>query len=168
MPMNRKRGRRRYRSNPNRGGGRRLFGFQLPPMGDVLFTGAGLIGPNLVSAQILKILPTSLTLKADGTPNTLVIWATKIISVLLPSWLLRRFVNPRAGTAFLIGGSAGLALDALKTYAPGIIPGIGYQPLLGAYFQRPAAQIPFQRPGPRGLPTQVAEAPERLSPQARF
>jgi hypothetical protein len=172
MPMlNRKRGRRRARRNPGLLGGRSMsiLGFQMPPMDAVLFTAAGLIGPGLVSTQILSFIPASWKTNADGTPNQLTMWATKIASVLIPAFLIRRFINVRAGNLFLIGGSAGLAMDALKTFAPGLIPGlngIGSQPLLGAYFQQPRAVSNFPRQA--RVPAMIADAPDRLSPQGRF
>ena len=152
---------RRYKRNPGM-----LGGFALPPMQDVLFTTAGLIGPGMVSAQLLKVLPTSLTSSAIAQ------WAVKAVSVFLPGMLIRKFVNQRAGNLFMVGGSAGLAMDAIRTFAPGIIPGLGSQPLLGSYFGRPVGPgqqiVPFARPRQGGLPSQIADAPERLSPQGRF
>lgn len=160
-------------------GGRSFLGFQLPPMDAVLFAAAGLIGPGLVSNQLLGtpatataaakpgLLPASWLVGSDGKPNQITLWLTKIASVLLPAWAIRKFISPKAGTMFLIGGSAGLALDAIKTFAPGIIPGLGSQPLLGAYFDQPRAVANFPRPVNR-LPGMIADAPSRLSPQERF
>ena len=95
-----------------------------------VYTAAGLIGPNLVSKQILTFVPASWKQNADGTPNQLTIWATKILSVLLPAWAIGRFIDRRAGSLFLIGlierrdrTIAGLGIDsvlALLTYAGGI------------------------------------------------
>lgn len=164
FPMNRrKRGHRRaFRRNPS------FLGFSLPPMDAVLYTAVGFIGPNIVSNQLLGYLPASVTKNADGTPNQLTIWATKLASVFVPAYLIRRFVNPRAGLLFLIGGAAGLAIDAIKTFAPALAQTLhlGAQPLLGAYFTRPQAQI-ARFPTSR-VPTMIADAPSRLDPQARF
>lgn len=165
MPLlNRKRGRRsrrNFRRNPA------ILGFSLPPMDAVLYTAAGLIGPNLVANKIVEFIPASWKTNADGTPNQLTIWATKIAAVLLPAWAIRRFINPRAGALFLIGGTAGLAMDAIKTFAPGIIPGLGYQPLLGSYFTRPQGQI-ANFPRQARVPAMIADSPDRLNPQGRF
>jgi len=156
MAMNR---RRRYRRNPA------IAGFQVPPMEEVFFTVAGLVAPNLAAQQLLRILPASLTGSTIGT------WAVKAASVLLPSMAVSKFVNPRAGKLFLVGGVAGLTMDAIRTFAPGIVPGLGYQPLLGSYFSRPVAGRlqPYPAPARSMLPTtMIADAPDRLSPTSRF
>lgn len=180
--------RRRRRSNPRRHHMRRnarrrhysrnpkMFGFELPDFKDVLFTGAGLIIPNQVAGYILGMIPDSIKKQADGTTSPVVAWAVKVASVLVPSMLVRKFVSPRAGNLVLVGGSAGLVLDAIKTYMPGVIPGLGYQPLLGeyqlglgAYMDSPAPPMAMTagRPG-NMLPNILARTPERLDPSGRF
>lgn len=156
MPLANRR-RRRYRHNPA------IMGFSLPPMDAVFFTAAGLIAPNLAAQQLLRILPSSLTGSAIGN------WAVKAASVVLPSVAISKFVNQRAGSLFLVGGLAGLAMDAVRTFAPGVVPGLGHQPLLGSYFTRPVAGriTPFPAAG-RTLPSMIADAPDRLSPTGRF
>lgn len=166
FPMNRRKRRshrRSFRRNPS------FLGFSLPPMADVLYTAAGFIGPNVVSNQILTYLPASVKTNADGTPNQLTIWATKIASVFIPAYLIRRFVNPRAGLLFLVGGAAGLAIDALKTFAPSVAQTLhlGSQPLLGSYFTRPQGQI-ANFPRQARVPAMIADAPARLDPSHRF
>lgn len=169
MPMaNRRRSRRRgFKRNPGGGGGRKFLGFSLPPMDQVLFATAGLIGPNLVSTKLLEFMPASWKTGTDGKPNQLTMWATKVLSIVLPAWAIRRFIGSAASNSFLVGGLAGLTLDGLKTFAPGLIPGIGSQPLLGAYFDQPRGTLPFPRSTNR-LPSMIADAPDRLSPQGRF
>ena len=176
MPMvNSRRRRRRSRSNPRRRSFRRnpsLMGFTLPPMDAVLFTAAGFIGPNLVSNQILAVIPASWKTNTDGTPNQLTIWATKVAAVAIPAYALRRFVNPRAGTLFLIGAAAGLALDAIKTFAPSLattlhLNGVGSQPLLGSYFTRPQGAL-ANFPRQARVPAMIGDSPDRLNPQGRF
>jgi len=156
--------RNRFSRNP---GGRTFLGFTMPPMSEVLFATAGLIGPNLVSGKILEFLPTSWKTGTDGKPNQLTMWATKLLSVVLPAWAIRKFIGTRESNSFLVGGLAGLTLDGIKTFAPGIIPGIGSQPLLGAYFEQPRQVLPFPRSTGK-LPGMIADAPDRLSPTGRF
>lgn len=161
----RRKHRKHYRRNP--GGGRKFLGFTLPPMDEVLFATAGLIGPGLVAGKILSFLPASWQTGSDGKPNQITMWATKVLSVVLPAWAIRRFIGTRASNSFLIGGLAGLSLDAIKTFAPGIIPGIGAQPLLGSYFDQPRAVVNFPRSTGR-VPQMIADAPGRLDPQERY
>jgi hypothetical protein len=163
--------RRHYRSNP-----RRVFGFELPPIEAVLFTGIGLIAPNQIALKIMSYLPDSVTKKADGTTSQPVAWGVKIATALLLPLAVRKFVSQKAGNYMLIGSGAGLVLDAVKTFMPGVIPGIGYQTMLGeyqtpglnAYFQRSDAQ-PYNRARvPLSTSAIVAGAPDRLDPSSRF
>lgn len=167
MPMNPRKRRSSRRHAFRRNPGRSFLGFTMPPMAEVLFATAGLIGPNLVSGKILEFLPASWKVGADGKPNQLTMWATKLLSVVLPAWAIRRFIGTRESNSFLVGGLAGLTLDGIKTFAPGIIPGIGSQPLLGAYFDQPRQVLPFPRSNGK-LPQMIADTPDRLSPSARF
>ncbi len=170
LMMNRKRRRRRgfkmnrrrrhYQSNP---GGMRLMGFSLPPLDAVLWVGSGLVVPPLVAAQIIKFVPDSLKTSAATT------WLVKGASVVVPGMLLRRFVNPRAGNLYMVGGLASLVMDAIRTFAPGVIPGLGYQPLLGTYFSQPVRTASLNRAPARGtLPPMMADAPGRLDASERF
>jgi hypothetical protein len=151
--------RRHYRQNP---GGFSLAGVQLPPIDAVLWVGSGLILPPLVTAQVMKFIPASWQQSQATT------WLVKVASIVVPGILLRKFVNPRAGNLFMVGGLASLVLDAIRTYAPGMLPGVGrymgYQPLLGAYFG-PGAAAQTPRPS---LPSMLSDAPTRLDPQHRF
>jgi hypothetical protein len=166
----RSRSRSIFRSNP-----RKIFGFEMPPLDAVLFTGVGLIVPNQVAGYLMGFLPTSITKNADGTTSQPVSWLVKVASVLLPSLAVRKFVSPRAGNFMLVGGASGLVLDAIKTFMPGVIPGLGYQPLLGeyvspglsGYFDRPTGVVPYRRPS-SGLTPILQNTPDRLSPAGRF
>lgn len=153
---------RRARHNPPMGG--KLFGFSLPPIDAVLFVGAGLVVPPLVSAQIMKYLPDSLKTNQAAT------WGVKAAAVLVPGFLIRKFYNPRAGNLFMVGGAASLVVDAIKTFMPGVIPGLGYQPMLGGYFNtnRGGRVVPLRTAVNGGTPQLVADAPDRLDPRGRF
>lgn len=137
------------------------MGVQLPPVDSVLFVGAGFVVPPIITGMVMGFVPD--TYKT----NKAVIWIVKGASALLPSMLVRQFVSRRAGNLMLIGGAVSFGLDLIRTFAPGVIPGLGYQPMLGA-FTRPGQALPS--PGPRGgmLPALVGTTPTRLSPDTRF
>lgn len=160
-----RRHRRHARRNPS------FLGFEMPPMDAVLFTGAGLIVPSIAASQIMKFVPASMA------TNPIVLWLVKVVSVIAPSMLVRKFISTRAGNFMLVGGAANIVLDAVKTYLPGVIPGVGYQPLLGQYGSGMGSY--FDRGAPVALPfpssrrsVQVAaigaNTPDRLDPSGRF
>jgi hypothetical protein len=148
--------RRHYRRNPSRG--LSLAGMHFPPLDAVLWVSAGVVVPPMITAQVMKYIPASWQQTQAAT------WLVKVASVVVPGILLRRFVNPRAGNLFMVGGLASLAVEAIRTYAPNLIPGMGYQPLLGAYF---GPSVAAGRPR-AALPPMISEAPTRLDPQHRF
>jgi hypothetical protein len=151
--------RRHYRRNPD--AGMSVLGLQLPPIDAVLFVGAGFITPPIVSGMLMGFVP-------DGyKTNSAVIWVVKGASVLLPSMLVRQFISRRAGNLMLIGGAVSFGLDLLRTFAPGVIPGLGYQPLLGA-FVGPVQRLPVVGPPRAALAPMISSAPTRLSPDTRF
>jgi hypothetical protein len=143
-----------------------LFGISLPPIGDVLFVGAGLVAPPLVAAQLVRFLPDSIKTNQAAT------WGVKVASVVLPGIAIRKFVSPRAGNLFMVGGAASLVVDAIRQFAPGVIPGLGYQPLLAGYSTLPglpANASPRARSmRPVSQPAILEGVPDRLSPQGRF
>jgi hypothetical protein len=139
-------------------------------MDAVLFTGAGYIVPQMIQPTIMGFVPNG------WKTNPIAVWGVRAASVIVPSMLVRRFVSQRAGNYMLIGGFASFAIDAIKTFMPGVIPGLGTyhamgmgsQPLLGAYFDRPTSKgVPYGRPA-RGLPQMIADSPDRLNPAGRF
>jgi hypothetical protein len=152
--------RRRYRSNPS------LMGFQLPGLMDVAAVGAGIVVPPIITGYVMGWLPDSMkTSKAAY-------WTVKAASILVPSLVVRRFVSRRAGNLMLLGGVVSFTLDLIKEFMPGVIPGLGYQPLLGAFVQRPARLAPGQMTrwatNPNMLSPMINSTPDRLSPAARF
>jgi hypothetical protein len=175
--MNR-RHRRHARRNPQ------LLGFQLPPVSDIAFVGAGLVVPPIVSNYIMtNFLP-------SYTTSVPVVWAVNVASVVGPSLLVRKFVSQRAGNLMLLGGAATLLLQAIKTFMPGVIPGLsgmGYQPFLGSYVrpslnrgmgsyvQRSRGMAGLRgmgagsgQTGPMSSSQVYSGTPERLLPSSRF
>lgn len=164
--------RRRYRRNPGLGS---MFGFTLPPLDAILFTGAGIVIPPVMASYLMTYLPASLkTSKAAY-------YGVKAAAVLIPSMLVRRFVSRRAGNLMLVGGAASFAIDLVREFAPGLLPGaVGSQPFLGFYERMPGGRAMTASPGMgryasipvRSQPIQrtplLSITPERLSPGARF
>ncbi len=151
--------RRHYRSNP---GGLSVMGFQIPAVMDIAAVGAGFVVPPLITGYVMGWLPDSLKTSRAAY------WAVKAAAVLVPSMAVRSFVSRRAGNLMLLGGTVSFVLDLIKEFAPGVIPGLGYQPLLGAFTAPPQfsrARMPPQR---QGLPRMIAGTPDRLDPTARF
>jgi hypothetical protein len=156
---NPRRHRRHARRNPQ------LLGFQLPQLQDVVFTGAGFIVPPMLTSYIMTLIPDSYK------TNQAVVWGVKAASVLVPSLAVRKFVSQRAGNLMLLGGAVSFTIDLIKTFAPGMIPGLGAQPFLGYYntMPQPRALGKYQT-GNRlgGLPAMISATPERLMPTNRF
>lgn len=149
--------RRSYRRNPA------LLGFQLPPLDAVLFTGAGLIVPPLVTKYVMdNFVP------VEYRANKGVYYLVKATSVLVPSLLVRKFVSQRAGNLMLLGGAASFAIDLVRDFVPGLLPGMGAQPFLGFYERMPARGVGRYLNGGRAPAAMIQNVPERLSPQNRF
>jgi len=171
--------RRRARQNPALGGllgGRSIsiLGFTLPPLDAIVFTGAGLIVPPLVTSFIMAKLPNT------WKTNKAAYYGVKAASVILPSMLVRRFVSQRAGNLMLLGGAASFVIDLLRDFAPGVIPGISgvgmNQPFLGYYPSMPDSGSKAlglytgggQRQQNVTLPAMISNTPDRLNPAGRF
>jgi hypothetical protein len=138
------------------------MGFQIPAVMDIAAVGAGFVVPPLITGYVMGWLPDSLKTSRAAY------WAVKAAAVLVPSMAVRSFVSRRAGNLMLLGGTVSFVLDLIKEFAPGVIPGLGYQPLLGAFTAPPQfsrARMPPQR---QGLPRMIAGTPDRLDPTARF
>jgi hypothetical protein len=151
---------RHYKTNPS------LMGFQLPGLMDIAAVGAGFVVPPILAGYVMGWLPDSLK------TSKVAFWTVKAASVLVPSLVVRRFVSRRAGSLMLLGGAVSFVMDLVKEFAPGVIPGLGYQPLLGAFIDRPlaiAARRASVGAGQRNiLPPMIASTPDRLSPASRF
>ena len=153
-------GRRRARRNPQ------LLGFQLPALTDVVFTGAGFIVPPMLTSYVMKWIPD------EYKTNQAVVWLVKGASVLVPSLAVRKFVSQRAGNLMLLGGAVSFAIDLVKTFAPGVIPGLGAQPFLGYYNNMPQTRglgkYAGRGGGGQGLPPMISSTPTRLMPTERY
>jgi len=95
--------------------------------------------------------------------------------------LVKKFVSQRAGNLMLLGGVVSLAIDAVRQFAPGVIPGLSGQPFLGKYYEnnrtRPGMGMYLDRGGQRralagpggGQMAQIFQGvPERLQASNRF
>lgn len=136
IAANPRHGRRRrrsgYRHNPPA-----VMGISLPPVEDVLYTSVGFIAPAALSGQILNLLPDSMR----GQATT---WIVKAAAAIVPAALAKRFLGPRAASLMLVGGGCSFTLDLLRTYAPGVIPGLSGMPMLG-YWTPQALPAPQQQ-----------------------
>lgn len=162
--------RRHYRINPA------LMGFQLPALQDVLFTGAGIVIPPIMTSFVMGYLP------ADWKTSRAAYYGVKVASVLVPSMLVRKFVSRRAGNLMLVGGAASFAIDLVREFMPTLLPAssVGAQPFLGFYERMPNrtpmmaapgmgryASIPVRSQAVQRTPL-LSITPERLSPGSRF
>jgi hypothetical protein len=156
--------RRRFSSNPSTGQEIRLpMGLTMPPIDAVLWVGSGVIVAPMISRQVQAVLPASL--QSQYTP-----WLVDIASVLIPGMLLRKFVNPRAGNLFMVGGATNLVFKAVKQFAPSmaVTMGLSGQPLLGKYTNAGGVRrFPAQQSA-APMPGIIGNAPERLNPAGRF
>ena len=149
------------------------MGFTLPPLDAVLFTGAGMVIPPMMTSFLMSYLPT------DWKSSKAAYYGVKAASVLIPSMLVRRFVSQRAGNFMLIGGAASFAIDLVREFMPTLLPAasMGSQPFLGFYERMPNGRglmgmgrytsIPVQGRSVQRTPIMSA-TPERLMPANRF
>ena len=152
------------------------MGFSLPPLDAVLFTGAGIVLPPVMTSFLMGYLP------ADWKTSKAAYYGVKVASVLIPSMLVRKFVSRRAGNLMLVGGAASFAIDLVREFMPNLLPAasVGAQPFLGFYERMPNrvpmtatpgmgryASIPVRSQAIQRTPL-LSVTPERLSPGARF
>ncbi len=164
--------RRHYRRNPGLGS---VMGISLPPLDAILFTGAGIVIPPVMTSFLMGYLP------VDWRTSKAAYYGVKIASVVIPSMLVKKFVSQRAGNLMLIGGAASFAIDLVREFAPGLLPGgVSGQPFLGFYERMPARGTMQVTPGMgryssipvRSAPVMrtpmLSQTPDRLSPDSRF
>lgn len=165
--------RHRARRNPS------LLGFTLPPTIDIVGVGAGLIVPPMLANYVFNNFVAGTSM---GTSK----WAylgVEAVSVAVTGFAVRRFVNVRVGNMVLLGGAARFVIDAVQTLAPTLLPsvampaglsGMGAQPFLGFYEQRPRLANPglgkYYSGGRAnsGGGRMIQSIPDRLDPSARF
>lgn len=154
--------RRSYRRNPPAvAAGPRIFGFQLPAIDAIVWTGAGFVAPKALTSIVMGFVPDA------WKTNALVGWAARTVAALVPYIALRKMVSPRASNHFLVGAGTAFVLDLARTFAPGMIPGLdGYLPIPDHRFSAPARQqqqlVPFPRPRIQ------SDLPARLTPAQGF
>lgn len=159
--------RRHYRRNPDAGGAgeTHIGGIAIPSVETIGFTVAGVVVSPMISAQIQALAPSFFT------GNQYAPWIADLAAVIVPGILIRKFVNKRAGTLYMVGGSVNLAIKAIKQFAPSLATTLNLsgQPMVGSYFNRPGNVRAFPQPRlATPLSALIGEAPERLNPSGRF
>jgi hypothetical protein len=149
----------RRRSNPGGGGGRGLLGLAgFPGIEPITGAFAGLAVPPVLNYLVSGYIPAAIT------GNTFGRYAVRAAEVVLPAWLVRRYVNRNVGNIMMFVGIGKLLFDAVREFAPGIpglSGGIGYQPMLGVYPQQrrglpPARMVPMMQTSMQsGVPTRL-------------
>ena len=119
--------RRRYRRNPGGGAGTSIMGFRLPPLQSVLYTGGGLIGAPIVEGFLTRYMPVELSSNVVGK------YAVRIASVLGLSWIAKAVLGREAARMVGIGGGAYVVIQAVREFAPGVIPGMAAYATMGSY-----------------------------------
>lgn len=156
------------RNPPAAGGGaqtRTLMGIPVPALEPLAGGVLGLIAPPLVHSFVGGFIPASIQ------QNTLGRYVVRAAEVVLPSILVRKFINARIGNYMLIAGFAKIAVDAVAEFAPGIIPGMsgmGWQPMLGMYTSNSRGVRAIPQNVPVTLPGLSVGVPMRLSNSTRF
>jgi hypothetical protein len=155
---------RRRKSNPGGLFGRSAAGFLgLPGVEPILGAFAGLVVPPTLSHFTAPYLPTSITTSPWGK------YAISAANVILPAWLIKKFLSRNIGNTMMVVGIGSLLYSIAKDFMPsvfGLSGYVGYQPMLGVYQQRrglpPARQVPMMTtPMQSGIPS-------RLDPTRRF
>lgn len=160
---------RGYARNP------KLLGFEMPAGMDVVAVGAGILVPPIATSYIMSWLP------VQYQTSQPVYWAVKIVAVVAPSLIVRRFVSVRAGNMMLIGGAATLLLDIVRQFnlLPSGMSGMGLYTTpqrslmgMGRYVNGMGAQVALgarqvRQSGTVNNPAYYG-TPERLLPDNRF
>lgn len=110
MVLNRRR-RRHYRSNPG-GGGMRVFGFQLPNFGDVLWGAGGFVATPLLEGILNPMLPAAISTNLLGK------YALRIGIVVGETYLAKKMLGNRAAAAVGVGAGSYVLISAVRDFAP--------------------------------------------------
>lgn len=151
------------RNKPSGGGVRGMFGGLLPGLEPIAGAFAGLVVPPVLRYFTASYIPASIQANPIGK------YLVKAAYAALPAWAVKKYVNRSVGNTMMVVGLGKVLFDAVREFAPGIpglSEGVGYQPMLGAYGNRPG--FPQLRPVPMMQSQMVAGVPDRLQPGARF
>lgn len=155
------------RNSPARAGGM-LGGLGIPAIEPIAGAFAGLAVPPMLNYFLGGYIPASITANPIGK------YAVRAAQVVVPSFIVRKYVNRNVGNIMMIVGIGKLLLDAVHEFVPSIpwLSGMGYQPMLGAYtFATPARRVGPPTFANRMLPMMqssgTAGVPSRLDPMAR-
>jgi hypothetical protein len=155
----------RYKRNPLSAGGM-LGSLGIPAIEPIAGAFAGLAVPPMLNYFLGSYVPTSITSNPIGK------YAVKAGLVVVPSFIVRKYVNRNVGNIMMIVGIGKLLLDAVHEFVPsipwlGLSGGMGYQPMLGAYTTFARTRQPAMRMIPMMTSSMTAGVPDRLNPQFR-
>lgn len=132
-PRRRRRGRRNSPRRHRRHGYRRnpaIMGIQMPGVKDVLFVAAGFVGTPVIESYLMPALPVSITSTPIGR------YAVKIASALGLGFVAKMAVGADAAKMVTVGGGVYVLTQAIREFAPGMIPGLSaYTPSSHASMQ---------------------------------
>jgi len=133
-PRRRRRGRKNSPRRHHRKGYRRnpaVLGMHLPALQTVAYVGVGFVGTPILEGFLSSFLPTTFATTTIGK------YVARIGAMLGVTWLSRAVVGQGPSNLVAIGGGLYIVTSAIKDFAPGIIPGLGYTPAgLAAYQNR--------------------------------
>lgn len=156
---------KRRRSNPGAvGSSRGMFGLAgFPGIEPITGAFAGLAVPPVLNYLVSGYIPAAIT------GNTFGRYAVRAAEVVIPSWLVRKYVNRNVGNIMMFVGIGKLLFDAVREFAPGIpgLSGVGFQPMLGVYPQARRG-LPAARQVPMMQSQMQSGVPTRLDPGGRF
>lgn len=140
-----------------------LAGFGIPGIEPIAGAFAGLSVPPLLNYLVKGYLPTSLTSSKLG------MYAIKAAEIIVPSWLVKKYVSRNVGNTMLIVGIGKLLYDVAQDVAPQVfgLSGMGFQPMLGVYPGQRRG-LPAARQVPMMTTPMNSGVPDRLDANSRF
>jgi hypothetical protein len=135
--------RRRGRRNPA------ILGVELPPLGQVLYAGAGFIATPMIEGFVNKYLPTEVTSSVIGR------YAVKIASVIGLSFLAKKAIGVSEARMVAIGGGAYVLTSAVNEFMPSLTMSAYRGGMISAYHSGTISG--YAKPGlARNLPSLAA------------
>lgn len=154
----------RRKRNPGGFLSRGMGGFMgLPGVEPIAGAFAGLVIPPTLQHFVTPYLPTAITSSKIGQ------YAVAAANVILPAWLIKRYLSRNIGNTMMVVGIGNLLYSIAKEFMPnvfGLSGYVGYQPMLGVYQQRRG--LPAARQVPMMTTAMNSGIPSRLDPSRRF